>query len=100
MPFSVQGKLRLSQARSVQPALHSATSGRTGTREDDQSKQGKALVSTDIIGLDSVNEYQFDGILISSYTNQKLILDKSQVYGYLNILVLVYESTYRTDNYY
>ena len=50
--------------------------------DDDKSKQGKTLVSTNIISLDKVNEYQFDGILISSYTNQKLILDKLLTIGY------------------
>jgi DNA-binding MarR family transcriptional regulator len=50
--------------------------------DDNKSKQGKTLVSTNIISLDSVNEYQFDGILISSYTNQKLILDKLLTMGY------------------
>jgi len=50
--------------------------------DDDKSKQEKTLVSTNIISLDRVNEYQFDGILISSYTNQKLILDKLLAMGY------------------
>lgn len=50
--------------------------------DDDKSKQGKTLVSTKIISLDSINDYQFDGILISSYTNQKLILDKLLAMNY------------------
>lgn len=50
--------------------------------DDDKSKQGKNLVSTKIISLDSVNNYKFDGILISSYTNQKLILDKLLAMNY------------------
>jgi hypothetical protein len=50
--------------------------------DDDKSKQGKTLVSTKIIGLDSINDYIFDGILISSYTNQKLILNKLLAMNY------------------
>jgi DNA-binding MarR family transcriptional regulator len=50
--------------------------------DDDKSKQGKTLVSTKIISLDSINDYQFDGILISSYTNQKLILAKLLAMNY------------------
>jgi DNA-binding MarR family transcriptional regulator len=50
--------------------------------DDDESKLGKTLVSKKIISLDRVNEYQFDGILISSYTNQKLILDKLLAVNY------------------
>lgn len=44
--------------------------------DDDKLKQGKTLVNTIIINLNSINDYEFDGILISSYTNQKIILDK------------------------
>ena len=50
--------------------------------DDDKSKQEKTLVSTNIISSDKVNDYQFDGILISSYTNQKLILDKLLAVNY------------------
>jgi DNA-binding MarR family transcriptional regulator len=50
--------------------------------DDDKSKQGKTLVSTKIISLDSINDYHFDGILISSYTNQKLIFDKLLAMNY------------------
>jgi DNA-binding MarR family transcriptional regulator len=50
--------------------------------DDDKSKQEKTLVSTKIISLDSINDFQFDGILISSYTNQKLILDKLLAMNY------------------
>lgn len=50
--------------------------------DDDKSKQGKSLVGTKIINLDSVKDYKFDGILISSYTNQKLIIDKLLIMNY------------------
>jgi DNA-binding MarR family transcriptional regulator len=44
--------------------------------DDDVSKQGKILVNSLIIDSSHLNDYDFDGVLISSYTNQKLILDK------------------------
>ncbi len=44
--------------------------------DDDQSKQGSNLVNTPIINSTSVNHYKFDGILISSYTNQRIIYNK------------------------
>jgi DNA-binding MarR family transcriptional regulator len=50
--------------------------------DDDKSKQGKTLVNTKIISLDSIYDYIFDGILISSYTNQKLILNKLLAMNY------------------
>jgi len=56
--------------------------------DDDKEKQERILVDTKIISLDSIDEYNFDGILISSYTNQKRILDKllSMNYNKKNIL--------------
>lgn len=50
--------------------------------DDETSKQGKILVNTKIISLNNIGEYQFDGILISSYTNQKLILEKLLAINY------------------
>jgi len=50
--------------------------------DDDKSKQGKSLVNTNIIDSNHINDYEFDGILISSYTNQKSILAKLLVMNY------------------
>jgi DNA-binding MarR family transcriptional regulator len=60
--------------------------------DDDKSKHGKSLVSTKIISLDNIYDYHFGGILISSYTNQKLILDKLLAMNYQkeNILHFFY----------
>ncbi len=44
--------------------------------DDDKTKQGKILVNTKIIRLDSINDYIYDGILISSYTNSETIYNK------------------------
>lgn len=44
--------------------------------DDDTTKHEKYLVKTKIISTNSISDYVFDGILISSYTNQKVILDK------------------------
>ena len=50
--------------------------------DDDVLKQGKNLVSSKIISVSSIEEYAYDGILISSYTNQKKIFDKLMAMGY------------------
>jgi DNA-binding MarR family transcriptional regulator len=50
--------------------------------DDDKTKQGNKLVKTSIISPSEVSKYEFDGILISSYTNQKLILVKLKAIGY------------------
>ena len=50
--------------------------------DDEKSKQGSKIVKTTIITPNDMSKYEFDGILISSYTNQKLILDKLQELGY------------------
>lgn len=44
--------------------------------DDDEAKQHKYLVNMEIISLKSVKNLKFDGILISSYTNKKIILNK------------------------
>jgi DNA-binding MarR family transcriptional regulator len=53
-----------------------------GVIDDDILKQGKTLINTKIISLSNIENYQFDGILISSYTNQKLILEKLLSYNF------------------
>ncbi len=44
--------------------------------DDNIEKQGKKLVGKDIISLDDIYEYTFDGIIISAYTNDKKIYQK------------------------
>jgi len=44
--------------------------------DDDFSKQGKSIVSKNIVSLESIKNIEHDGILISSYTNNKKIIDK------------------------
>ena len=44
--------------------------------DDDHEKQGKELVRTPIISMQSINEIDYDGILISSYTKNKDIYNK------------------------
>jgi DNA-binding MarR family transcriptional regulator len=56
--------------------------------DDDKAKQGKTLVSSDIINSSRINDYKFDGILISSYTNQKLIFDKLLAMNYSKETIL------------
>jgi hypothetical protein len=50
--------------------------------DDNVSKQGKSLVNSIIIDLKNIEEFDFDGILISSYTNQKQIFDKLILMNY------------------
>lgn len=50
--------------------------------DDDILKQGKTLVNTRIISSFNIEKYQFDGILISSYTNQSTILEKLLAINY------------------
>lgn len=50
--------------------------------DDNVSKQGKRLVNSIIIDLNNIDEFDFDGILISSYTNQKKIFDKLILMNY------------------
>jgi DNA-binding MarR family transcriptional regulator len=44
--------------------------------DDDESKQGKELVNILIISKNEIINYEYDGILISSYSHQKLINQK------------------------
>lgn len=50
--------------------------------DDNVSKQGKRLVNSIIIDLNNIDEFDFDAILISSYTNQKKIFDKLILMNY------------------
>jgi len=50
--------------------------------DDNLHKQNQYLFNTKIISLDSVSNYNHDGILISSYTNKSLILEKLINYNY------------------
>jgi len=50
--------------------------------DDDEDKQGKKIVSTEIVSLDMINNIVHDGILISSYTNNKKIIDKLKAMNY------------------
>lgn len=56
--------------------------------DDDIAKQGKYLVNIKIIDTNNISDYIFDGILISSYTNQKTILRKLIDMGYLKENIL------------
>lgn len=44
--------------------------------DDDQSKIGNKIASYNIIRFDNVNDYNYDGILISSYSNNEVIKNK------------------------
>jgi DNA-binding MarR family transcriptional regulator len=50
--------------------------------DDDVEKQGKLIVSKKIESLDFINNIKHDGILISSYTNNKKIIDKLKAKNY------------------
>ena len=50
--------------------------------DDDVDKQGKKIVSSEITSLDAINDIEHDGILISSYTNNKKIIDKLNAMNY------------------
>jgi predicted transcriptional regulator len=50
--------------------------------DDDTNKQGKKIVSSEIISLEEVNDIEHDGILISSYTNNKKIIEKLKAMNY------------------
>ena len=41
--------------------------------DDDVNKQGKRITNIEIVSFDQINNYQYDGILISSYTNNEAI---------------------------
>lgn len=44
--------------------------------DDDETKQGNQLINVPIISKEAIQDYQHDGILISSYTNQKKIFQE------------------------
>jgi DNA-binding MarR family transcriptional regulator len=50
--------------------------------DDNIDKIGNKIGSTSIISRDSINDYQHDGILISSYTNNESIYNKLMQAGY------------------
>jgi FlaA1/EpsC-like NDP-sugar epimerase len=50
--------------------------------DDDVEKQGKKIVSKKIESVDIINDIEHDGILISSYTNNKKIIDKLKAKNY------------------
>jgi DNA-binding MarR family transcriptional regulator len=50
--------------------------------DDDKSKQGKLLVNYKIISLEEIHSIRHDGILISSYTNRKIIFDRLKAINY------------------
>lgn len=53
-----------------------------GVIDDDNEKVGKSIYNTPIVSLDMVNDYLYDGILISSYTNKNTIMNKLTQYHY------------------
>jgi len=53
-----------------------------GIIDDDEDKQNTFLVGVPILSIESIRKLDFDGILISSYTNQHLILNKLQSINY------------------
>ena len=50
--------------------------------DDNINKQGKKIVSSEIISLEIVKDIKHDGILISSYTNNKKIIEKLKAFNY------------------
>lgn len=44
--------------------------------DDDNKKIGNRLLDIDIININAINKYDYDGILISSYTNKDIIKKK------------------------
>jgi len=53
-----------------------------GIIDDDLVKQNTSLVNTHIIPIESVFNIEHDGVLISSYTNRKVIMDKLLNHNY------------------
>lgn len=50
--------------------------------DDDVDKQEKIIVSKKIISVETIEGIEHDGILISSYTNNKIIIDKLKAKNY------------------
>lgn len=55
-----------------------------GIIDDDIDKQNHLLLNTKIISIDEMKNIKHDGILISSYTNNELILNKLKQFNYDN----------------
>ena len=55
-----------------------------GIIDDDIDKQNHSLLDTKIISIDEMKNINHDGILISSYTNNELILSKLKQFNYDN----------------
>jgi FlaA1/EpsC-like NDP-sugar epimerase len=49
--------------------------------DDDKNKQSSTLVDTNIISLETINDYIYDGVLVSSYTNKYTIVSKLLDFG-------------------
>ena len=56
--------------------------------DDDQNKQNHTLINTKIISLKEINAIPHDGILISSYTNNDIMLSKLKQANYDNSKIL------------
>ena len=50
--------------------------------DDDVNKQGKSILTKKIISLNEINDYQNDGILISTYTNKDKVYNKLINFNY------------------
>ena len=60
--------------------------------DDDQHKQGRNIVSKKIVSIDAIADFEHDGILISSYTNNKIIIDKLKAKNYdLNKIIQFFD---------
>ena len=59
-----------------------------GIIDDDTDKQNHTLINTRIISIDDIKNIHHDGILISSYTNNDLILSKLRQFNYNNEKIL------------
>ena len=55
-----------------------------GIIDDDMDKQNHLLLNTKIISIEDMKKINHDGILISSYTNNELILSKLKQFNYDN----------------
>lgn len=55
-----------------------------GIIDDDIDKQNHSLLNTKIISIEDIKKINHDGILISSYTNNALILNKLKQFNYDN----------------
>lgn len=56
--------------------------------DDDIEKQGKEIINTPIVSLEALSKYDFDGILISSYTNNEVIKEKLINKGFLDETII------------